>query len=295
MDSNGAGIAKRRARFVRASTGKPAFQLQDRDREIVRLVSQSRVISSADVQLVIGGSPQAILRRLHVLFHHRYLDRPRSQRQMRNAHMAYALGQGGAEMLAQETGQKPIADWAEKNRQLRTHYLEHSLMIARFHVALRYAAASSGEFLLERWVPDGAIRDAVWVEVDGRRERLPVAPDAFFVLRLATGEAIRGFLEADRSTMTVPRFVTKLRGFFHFWRSGQQEVCVGGKNVLVVTITTSVERANNLMNACRSVNERGLRMFLFAPEAEYLPTSGRGILEPIWRTPADSHQHGLLE
>jgi hypothetical protein len=295
MDSPSAGIATRRARFVRTSTGKPAFRLQERDREIIRLVSQNRVISSADVQLVIGGSPQAILRRLHVLFHHRFLDRPRSQRQVRNAPMAYALGQRGAELIAQETGQQPIADWSEKNRQLRTHYLEHALMIARFHVALRYAAESSGKFLLERWCPDGAIRDAIWVDTDDRRERLPIAPDAFFVLRLATGEAIRGFLEADRSTMTVPRFVTKLRGYFHYWRSGQQEMRVGAKNCLVVTVTTSAERTNNLMNACRSVSEKGLRMFLFASETAYLPASERRIFDPIWRTPADDALHSLLE
>src|SRR5260221_11396533 len=135
MDTGNVTISNRRPRFVRHRLAKPSFQMQDRDREIVRVVSQHRVISSADIQLLSGGSDQAILRRLQRLFHHGYLDRPRSQRQIPNTPMAYALGQRGAELIAQETGQKPVVDWSEKNRQLQSHYLEHALMITRFQVA----------------------------------------------------------------------------------------------------------------------------------------------------------------
>ena len=296
MDTSHVSIGKRLPRFVRHRLVKPSFQMQDRDREIVRLVSQYRVISSADIQLLSGGSDQAILRRLQRLFHHGHLDRPRSQRQIANAPMVYALGQRGAELIAQETGQKPIADWSEKNRQLRTHYLEHGLMISRFQTALRHAGEVNGKIRLERWLPDGAIRDTVWVEAGDRRERIPIAPDAFFILRLLnTGEAVHGFLEADRGTMDVPRFVTKLRGYFHFWRSGQQESLLGVKNCLVATVTTSAERARNLTQACRAVNERGLRMFLFASETEYLPAIRRTVFDTIWQTPADRDCHSLLE
>ena len=169
-------------------------------------------------------------------------------------------------------------------------------MIARFQVALRYAAESSGTIVLERWCPDGLIRDAVWVDKGNRRERIPIAPDALLILRLLnTGEAIHAFVEADRSTMTVPRFATKLKGYFHFWRSGQQPSRIGAKNCLVVTVTTSAERAHNLMHACREVNERGLRMFLFAPETSYLPAVSRSTFDPIWLTPADPDRHSLLE
>lgn len=283
-------------RYVRHPFGKPSFQMQGRDREILRLVSQYRVISSADIQLLSDGSDQAILRRLQRLFHHGYLDRPRSQRHIGNVPMVYALGQRGAELIAHETGHKPIADWGEKNRQLRTHYLEHGLMISRFQTALRYASEANGKTRLERWLPDGALRDAVWVETADRRERIPIAPDAFFIMRLLnTGEAVHGFFEADRGTMDVPRFVTKLRGYFHFWRSGQQESRVGAKNCLVVTVTTSAERARNLTQACHAVNGRGLRMFLFASEAEYLPANRCRVFDSIWQTPADQDQHSLLE
>ena len=287
----------RRHRYVRHRFNKPAFMLQPRDRDIIRLVSDHRVISSDDIALLIGGSPQGILRRLQRLYHHNYLDRPRSQRQLGNVPMIYALGQEGAELIARETGKKPVADWAEKNRQIRTHYLEHALMISRFQVALRHAAASTGTVRLERWLPDGAIRDAVWVEHRDRRERIPIAPDAFFMLGVG-GEnpgRIYAVLEADRGTMTVGRFTTKLRGCFAYWRSGQAQEHLGMRNFLVVTVTSSSERAVNLAQACTAVSDRGLRMFLFGCERDFLPAARSAVLEPIWRTPSDDIRHSLLE
>jgi hypothetical protein len=177
-------------------------------------------------------------------------------------------------------------------------YLEHGLMVSRFHTALEHAARTLGTVSVESWEGDGTIRESVRVEDENRVERIPVAPDAYFVLRIAEGEAkgrVHVFLEADRSTMTLARFITKLRGYFAFWRSGQAEEKFGMKNFLVLTTTTSGARAANLLEASRQVNERGLRMFLFGTEADYLPASRAVVFEPMWRTPADEENHSLLE
>lgn len=283
-------------RFSRDPRQKPPFALQSRDVAIIRLVAQHRVISSGDIQLVVGGSGQGVLRRLQRLYHHGYLDRPRCQIERGNAPLVHALGQRGADLVAQETGQRAIADWSEKNRQLQSRHLEHGLMATRFAVALGYAADSLGTIRLERWYGDGFIRDAAVVEHRDRQERIPIAPDALFVLRLLeTGEAIHGLLEADRSTMQLSRFIVKLRGYFAWWRSGRQEEVLGAKNCLVLTVTKSAERARNLLGAARSVNSRGTRMFLFCCEREFLPTNSRRILDAIWHTPADESLHSLLE
>jgi hypothetical protein len=261
--------------------------MQPRDLEIVRLVSEHRVISSDDLQLLITGSDQGILRRLQRLFHGGFLDRPRSQRQRGNQPIVYALGQRGAQLVAHEPGVTNKADWSDKNRQLTAHYLEHALMISRFQTALRYACHKSQIVSLDRWLPDGFVRDSVRVENDaGVQQRIPVAPDAFFVLRVSDDDhpgRIHVFLEADRSTMTVERFLTKLRGYYGYWRSGQAEKRLGMKKFLVATVARSEERATNLLRTSQQVAERGLRMFLFTCESEYLPATRRRILEPIWR------------
>lgn len=289
--------AERLSRFVRHRFGKPPFVPQPRDHEIVRVVSQHRVISSDDLQVLIAGSNQTILRRLQKLFHHGYLDRPRSQRQLGNVPMVYALGQRGADLLA---GSGTRSDWSEKNRQLGSHYLEHSLMVSRFQAALRHAVSQQGTISIERWDSDGAIRDAVVIEHQSSKERIPIAPDAFFVLRVDDGPRsgrVHVFLEADRGTMTVKRFVTKTRGYWHYWRSGRQEQ-LGIRNFLVLTITRTPERAASLRRATAELDaprHRGLRMFLFGSERNYSLPEPLRILESIWASAEDQGRHSLLE
>jgi hypothetical protein len=271
--------------------------LQARDVEIIKLVAQHRVIASDDLQLLISGSDQSVLRRLQKLFHNGYLDRPRSQRLRGNAPMVYALGQKGAVILAHEN---PPIDWSEKNRQVGPLFLEHALMISRFQTTLRFALAAQGKAVIDRWLPDGLVRDSVKVEHDGEFERFPIAPDALFTLRLVDEREGRNrihvFLEADRGTMTTKRFLTKMHGYWHFWRSGQQQR-YDVENFLVVTVTRTAERATSLCELTANVDSperRGLRMFLFAPEGRYIGNPA-AIVESIWWTADDGDLHSLLE
>lgn len=289
-------------RFVRHRFRKPAFVLQVRDQEIIRVVSQHRVICSDDLQLLVAGSNQTILRRLQKLFHNGYLDRPRSQRQRGNAAMVYAIGQKGAKLLARESGQRPTADWSEKNRQLGASYLEHALMVSRFQAALRFALQAQGSASLERWIADGVVRDSVSVEHEASTERIPIAPDAFFTLRLLNEpeghNRIHVFLEADRGTMTAKRYFVKMRGYWHYWRSGKQEKRFGVKNFLVLTVTLTPERAASLCAVTGNLDapkHRGLRIFLFGSEKSYSLAEPLRVLDSIWTTAQDQGRHSLLE
>jgi hypothetical protein len=291
---------ERLPRFIRHRFRKPALVLQERDREIIRIVEEHRVITSADLMLLVAGSDQTILRRLQRLFHNGYLDRPQSQRQFGNAPIVYALGQRGAELLAQEKNAQATVDWSEKNRQIGSAYLEHALMVSRFRAALRFALQRGQSAALERWLGDGFVRDSVVVEHEASTERIPVAPDAFFTIKLLDEpegrNRIHVFLEADRSTMTVKRFFTKLRGYWFWWRSGRQD-SLGIKSFRVLTITQTTERAANLVAAARTIDaprHRGLAMFLFGTERTYTDKPER-VLEPLWRTPADDVGHSLME
>ena len=55
------------------------MQLTERDREIIRLVHRHRFLRSSHICSLIPGSPQQLLRRLKLLYHHGFLERPRSQ------------------------------------------------------------------------------------------------------------------------------------------------------------------------------------------------------------------------
>ena len=293
----------RRPRFRRHRFGKPALVLQERDHDIVRLVSDHRFITSEEIQALIPGSDQTILRRLQKLFHAGHLDRPRSQKQRGNAKLVYALGQKGAQLLATLSGgQVPRGDWAEKNRQVHLRYLEHALMVSRFRTVLTLATRSNGKAALESWQQGEQLRDEVRVEHTDWTERIPVYPDAYFILRLLEEpegcNRVHVFLEADRGTMTTKRYFVKMRGYWHFWRSGRQEKRFGIRNFLVLTITATPERAASLRDVTSNVDgpkRRGLRMFLFGSERSYGLAESDLVLSPMWATAGDEHHHSLLE
>src|SRR4051794_12089693 len=93
-------VHPRRPRFDRAPMRR--MVLTPRDLEILRAVYRHRLLRSTHLMALSGGSPQATLRRLQLLFHHGYLDRPPMQLDWYargSEPMVYALGNRGAEVL----------------------------------------------------------------------------------------------------------------------------------------------------------------------------------------------------
>jgi hypothetical protein len=293
------GSSPRLPRFRRHRSRQIAFALQERDRNIVELVANYRVVSSAEIQALVPGSAQAILRRLQRLYHAGLLDRPRHQLILGNTRMIYALGARGAQLLMSR-GRPAGGDWSEKNRQIKPLALEHGLMIARFRTALVVAARALGSVEVERWSQGTTTWDSIIINHDDWRERIPVCPDAYFVLRLRDEpeghNRIHVFLEADRGTMTGKRFTTKVRGYWHYWRSEALQRRFGINNFIVATVTRSPERAANLQAAVGRglAHQRGLRMFVFASEVSWRDDRGC-VLDRIWRSADGNCLHTLAE
>src|SRR6266567_7991259 len=92
-------------RFKRSST-VASIELTERDREIIRLVYRHRFLRSAQIISLVGGSVQQVLRRLQLLYHHGFLERPRSQLDYYHHggshHMVYGIGNKGAALLKRE-------------------------------------------------------------------------------------------------------------------------------------------------------------------------------------------------
>ena len=290
------GATVRLRRYARDPRGMPPFVLQRRDEDIVRTVATHRVISSEELTLLMSGSRQGVLRRLQALFHGGYLDRPRVQRvSVRNRPMLYALGQRGAELVRSDENRRRV-DWSEKNRELGAHFIEHTWMISRVRTAVILAAArSKGAVTLDAWCGDRDFRDAVTVQSGGTAVRVPIVPDAFVTLGVHTEPIgrIRLFLEADRGTTDLKRFVMKMRGYQEYWRTGAAMESLGARNFLVATVARTPQRARSLAEACRDVGS-DLRMFVFTSEPECRPVDSGRIFEMVWRTP-DDERHSLLE
>jgi len=276
---------KRHPRYQR--TQEVSFRLQDRDIEIIRAVHQYRFLNSAHIKALIPGSDQRIIRRLNTLFHAGYLDRPKSQRQIRNEKMVYALGNKGADLLAGQLDlELPATDWTSKNRELGMAYLEHTLMIANFIIMIKLACAEfDGLTFIEpetiinhrpQYAKENEPETGWRVEVQGEKGKysMGIVPDYVFgIYDEGAGRTFYYFLEADRSTMPIKRkdfrkssFYKKLVGYYETFQQGYFPTFWGFKAPRILTLTVSKARLSSMIEANQALTDRGSKMFLFAQE-----------------------------
>src|SRR5436305_2232733 len=127
---------ERLPRFERAPAR--GIILTPRDLQILRAVERHRLLRSTHLTALAGGSPQTTLRRLQLLFHHGYLDRPAMQLDWYargSESLVYALGRRGSEVLeADGEMRRGGVRWDTKNRNLSRGFLHHTLMVAEIMV-----------------------------------------------------------------------------------------------------------------------------------------------------------------
>jgi Replication-relaxation len=279
----------RRPRFERAKVA--GIKLTPRDLLILRAVERHRLLRSTHLVALSDGSRQTTLRRLQLLFHHGYLNRPAAQLDwyaQGSEPMVYALGRQGAAVLAAEGELGRGALQWDKNHNVSRQFLRHTLAVAEVMVAFEVACRDTEgvEFIRPEKIlaagPEATRRLRLpfrWqVEVSERDKlhRLGVEPDRVFGLSF-TGELEQRrrayfFLEADRGTMPVVRqgldqtsFRRKLLGYRETWRQGLHRRHLGIPNFRVLTVTTSEERMRHMVAACRRLGS-GRGLFLFADQ-----------------------------
>ena len=264
--------------------------LTPRDLEILRAVHRHRLLRSTHLIALLDGSRQTTLRRLQLLFHHGYLDRPPMQLDWYargSEPLVYALGNRGAEVLETESElRRGGIRWDAKKRNVSRAFLHHTLAVGEVMVAFEIACRGREgvRFIPPEEVLAGApeatrrlrlpFRWQVEVRWGGKPYRLGVEPDKVFGLRFEGEPEGRNlaffFLEADRGTMPVARkgllqtsFRRKLMAYQETWRQGLYKTHLGIPNFRVLTVTTSEERMRHMVAACQSLGA-GSRLFLFA-------------------------------
>jgi len=271
-------------RFKRASQIAP-IQLTDRDRTIIRLVHRHRFLRSNHIRALIAESPQQILRRLQLLYHHGYLERPYAQidyyRQGGSRKLVYGLGSKAAALLKRDSPlETRELDWTRKNRGVRRIFLEHALQISEVMVALELGCRRSGRVRLlmrdQLPLPDELKRRREpfrWrVQINHQLE-LGLIPDEVFALEFADKPVGSNraffFLEADRATMPAVRsdlshtsFFRKLLAYQATWRQNIHRSRFGFHRFRVITVTSSPHRVDSLVAACERL-DRGHGLFLF--------------------------------
>jgi DNA-binding Lrp family transcriptional regulator len=298
----------RRHRFRRDKdeASLPFRKPTDRDREILKLVYDFRFLTSTLIWMLVGGSKQGILRRLQKLFKHGYLERVKVSN---NEDIVYATSNKGQDVLTLHYGIdcKEI-DWTTRNRESRDPHIQHTLLIARFRTYLTLAIRANPEMELVEWLPDRAVKEAVWFNEGSstkggkpRRVRVPLEPDATFIIADGDREMFY-FLEADRSNLSHTRYRKKLTGYYHCWKQGKAKERFDVDGFRVLTITISDARAENLraLSLEATPNPEPSGLFWFACERAWIkPAASHGALHPvlstIWKTPKSEDLRSMLE
>ncbi len=278
----------RNRRFERASAA-PAFQLTKRDAEIILAIGRNRFLNSRQVQALVPGSADKILRRLNGLFHAGYIDRPRAQidyySRTGSSPMVYALSDRGARLLNERYGAAfPDSDWQHKNRSVGRPFIEHTIAIADTHSALTVGCRLRPEIELidakaliaalpkPPLSPDHAFLWKTEVRRNGQLEPVSVNPDYVFALRSPIISRRCYLVEVDRGSMPVERatfkrtsIVRKFAGYIEGYSAKLHERQFGWKACRILFITNTPERVEHmraaLANLTRATNIRQLFYF----------------------------------
>jgi len=265
---------QRLSRFTRDPDAAASFQFTKRDLEILRHVAEHRFIRSQCLVKLVGGSRQQVLRRLHLLFHHGYLERPRAQ--LDHYHeggskcLVYGLASRGAGRLRRDLNMPfERMEWTTRNKRAGKLFVEHTLMVSDFIAALELACRANQNTRLIVGSELDNFRPLKWsVDLPGKR-RVAIIPDKVCAIEImhSDGKCQRTHfaLEADTGTMPVERrdfrqscVMRKLKAYEATVTRGIHRTQLKMHRLQIVILTSSNERKNNIVNATRKLGRNQL-------------------------------------
>lgn len=290
-------------RFVRPKS-LPDFNINFRNLALLGYVAQHRLVASDELALLDGGSVQNVKRELRRLWAHGHLLRPAAQLKTvaitGPQPIVYGLSNKGARLL-REHGEhiKADIDWSENTQRAGIAFIDHEVARARFMTALEVAQRDRSDIKLLRAAaiianaPEKtrtAKHPLKWtarVPDNGREVSAAVIADDVFALVFDDETASYFLVEIDRGSMPVRRhgesaeelvggkrrlrtyYKQKLATYYHGWRQRRHVEQFGIEQLRVLTVTTSRQRIETMLDALREVtNGKGSELFLFIEEEE---------------------------
>lgn len=191
--------------------------------------------------------------------------------------VAYTLTRRGAELLADATGEEPIAVLSPRKA---LYLLAHDLARNEFALVLE-RLDEAGALRLLRWeTARTRIADVTHVAERGRPWRVPLVADGLSVVEVG-GCATGLLLEQDQGTVSIERKRRKYRGYDAWWREGGPVRRFGLRSFRVLTIAPNPTRAARLREATlEATDSRGSRLLWFARQQDVHPDR---LLGPVWQ------------
>jgi hypothetical protein len=287
-DGEDALTSTRRSRFAPAPRSR--IILGARDHEMLLELYHHQAMLRGQIQALYFVSVARCNDRLRQLFDHGYVQRYYHPASPYGAQAIYTLGKSAAPVIAGVLG----VDAAEVRRRCRTRtpgFLEHTLEIVRFFLAVREAVRSSQEARLDLWLPESRCRheyEMAASRAPGRWRKEIFKPDGF--VRLDAGDKGHHsyFLEIDLGHTSSRQFRNKLADHDRYLQSGlfAQRFCSPTFHTLVVT--TGRRRMENLLSLAA---KEGSDLMWFAT---FEDLEKRGALGSIWRSAQSPRTKSLI-
>ena len=235
-----------------------------RDRAILRLVYEYRILSQEQLRRLLHKSRSTVQQILIRLYHHRYLERvflPVSD--FGSNPTLYILDSRGREVLQREG----IENFSHQpNKDVSMMFLEHTLAINDVRIAITEFCGRVG-WALDTWKTDSDLKadyDRVYVrDHRGKPKDVSLIPDGYFMVTIPERGTARFFLELDRGTMTLERFRLKVEAYIAYYRTQgfEQRYNAKGFRVLTIVDTPSTTRLENLLSGTAQVPQIGRRFW----------------------------------
>jgi hypothetical protein len=293
--------------FVRPEVPRP-FRITLRDLSLLGNLARLRLASGEQLAALDGGSVQNVSRSLLALWEHGYVERLIGQIETRVLYkgsfpLIYGLTRPGAWLLRKNGYDVPRRLLYETDKQhgAKWRFIEHRVEITEFMVRLELACRDRSDVALigrtsivdnaPKTKRDRRVRLVTKVRIDGTNQLLSVDPDELFGLRIAGAKQESYFMfECDRGEMPVHRrknkeqtyYAKKMLTYYEANRVGEHGRELGIPNFRVLTVTTTAERVEQMIEAQKEMTDgRGSNMFLFTDQTCLSKSSP---LDVLWTT-----------
>jgi hypothetical protein len=285
-----------------------SFRVTPRDLTLLAYLARLRLASGEQLAALDGGSGQNVSRSLLALWENGYVERLLGQVETRVLYkgsfpLIYGLTRSGAWLLRKHgyNVHRRLLYETDKQRLAGWRFIEHRVDISEFMVRLELACRErTGTELVQRAAIVGSaprpergrrVRLTAKVRIDGAHQLLSVDPDELFGLRPTESERVRYFMfERDRGEMPVHRrkskdqtyFAKKMLTYYEANRVGEHVRELGLQNFRVLTVTTTTERVEQMIEAQKEMTDgRGSNMFLFIDDETLLRSNP---MDATWTT-----------
>jgi len=321
-ENNEADIPKKKRlpKFQREPKAVSGCKVTARGLAVIAAIARYRFLPTSLLVRLVEGNEDVTHRHLQRLFHMGLINRFALPKIGSAGEFNYFLDNTRALDVLVENAlvQSADLDWdgVKRNKEKAYHkiheeaensagrllFLQHEVMISRFHFMLEMGCNNSkGKAALSDWKQGTELHNSVVDAETG--EVLPHRPDAFFTLQFPGdpegNNKANFFYEADRKTTSIAKMILKFRAHVEFIRRGNLQERYAIRRVRAVLVETLESKwAEELRRATAEICPLPLFWFTDSDRSKELSTSHARsdiVFNKIWAGDGDKASFALAD